>query len=93
MPPEALTFTRPAAARTMADTASAVAPPDAKPVEVLTNAAPASTAASTARSICGSVSSLVSRITFTGTPAGAVTAVTAAISAVTRSHKPERMAP
>ena len=90
-PPDAFTpMSGPTVAR-IRRTSASVAPPVEKPVDVLTNAAPAAFAARQARRFCPSVSRHVSRMTFTG--AGAAAATTAAISACTASHSSPRARP
>src|SRR5512143_2963588 len=59
-------------------TSSTVAPPGPKPVEVLTNAAPASFAIAAARAFSSSVRSAASTITLTTAPPGRQASTTAA---------------
>src|SRR5579863_3553017 len=68
MPPEAFTPMTGPTARRISATSSTVAPAGPKPVEVLTNSAPASLARPHAVIFCSSVSKAVSRITFTIAP-------------------------
>ena len=91
MPPDALTWHRPSSVSFISRTASTLAPPVEKPVEVLTKAAPASAQIMQARAISSLLSRQVSRITLTGWPAQACT--TASISRRTASACPAFSSP
>ncbi len=82
-PPDAFTPTSPLTIRRMSSTPPTVAPPLPKPVEVFTNAAPASLDSAHAMIFCSVSRADVSRITFT--PAGAALFTTRQMSSNTVS--------
>ena len=92
-PPEAFTCIVSGIVARMSRTSGNVAPPPAKPVEVLTKSAPASSLARQAASFCASSSRAVSKMTFTRTPAAWPVSTTAAMSCLTASTSPPRNRP
>ena len=77
----------------MRATSAAVAPPDAKPVDVLTKSAPAALASVEAEIFCSSVSSATSMITLLMTFASRHGPTTAAMSRSTTCRSPDLSAP
>ena len=79
-PPAALTPISGPTTRRMSATSATVAPPEAKPVEVLTKSAPAAFDSTQARTFSSSSSRAVSMMTLTTAPSGWAAPTTAATS-------------
>jgi len=92
-PPDALTPRLCPTVLLINETSSTVAPPFAKPVEVLTKSAPAFFEARHARTFSSSVSSAVSMMTLSNIPFSCAASATARMSSSTAQSSPDFKAP